>query len=480
MEFIGRKNEMRRLEELKAKDAASLVVITGRRRIGKSRLAREFGREFPLFLEFAGLAPRDGIGAAEQRAEFARLLAEQCNLPRFESRDWGELFRLLARETARDPVLILLDEISWMARGDELFLPQLKNAWDLHFSRNSRLILVLCGSISSWIEKNILSHTGFVGRISLRLVIRDLSLPHCNQFWGAQAKRTSAHDKLKVLAVTGGVPRYLEEIQPQQTAEQNIGRLCFREGAPLFDEFDRIFSDLFDKKAQAYRKIVQQLAKGAKDYQEIARSLDRPPGGTLTQHLDDLVSAGFLQRHRAWSLSDSRALKYLKYRLSDNYSRFYLKYIQPHKEQIVANRYPDRALTFLPGWDSIMALQFENLVLNNSAQVSEALGLSAVDVLNAAPYFQTATQERRGAQVDLLIQERFGSLFVCEIKFTRGELGQEVITAMAGKLENLKVPRSMSLRPVLVHCGDVSEAVVQSRFFAHIVPFERFLTESAS
>ena len=160
MEFIGRKTEMRRLEELKAKDAASLVVITGRRRIGKSRLAREFGREFPRFLEFAGLAPRDGIGAAEQRAEFARLLAEQCNLPRFESGDWGELFRLLARETARDRVLILLDEISWMARGDELFLPQLKNAWDLHFSRNPRLILVLCGSISSWIEKNILSHIG--------------------------------------------------------------------------------------------------------------------------------------------------------------------------------------------------------------------------------------------------------------------------------------------------------------------------------
>ena len=96
-----------------------------------------------------------------------------------------------------------------------------------------------------------------MGRISLRLVIRELSLPHCNQFWGAQAKRTAAQDKLKVLAVTGGVPRYLEEIQPQQTAEQNIGWLCFREGALLFDEFDRIFADLFDKKAQAYRKIVQ-------------------------------------------------------------------------------------------------------------------------------------------------------------------------------------------------------------------------------
>ena len=81
--------------------------------------------------------------------------------------------------------------------------------------------------------------------------------------------------------------------------------------------------------------------------------------------------------------------------------------------------------------------------------------------------------------MDLLIQERFGSLFVCEIKFTRGELSQEVIGAMTRKLESLKVPRSMSLRPVLIHCGDVSEAVVQSRFFAHIIPFERFLGENA-
>ena len=282
--------------------------------------------------------------------------------------------------------------------------------------------------------------------------------------WGRRAR-----------AVTGGVPRYLEEIQPQQTAEQNIARLCFREGALLFDEFDRVFSDLFDRKARAYRKIVQHLAKGAKDYQEIARSLGRSPGGTLTLHLDDLVSAGFLQRHKTWSLSDGRALKYLRYRLSDNYSRFYLKYIQPHRKQIVADRYPDRTLTFLPGWDAVMALQFENLVLNNSAQVIEVLGLSAVDVINAGPYFQTATKERPGAQVDLLIQERFGSLFVCEIKLTRGELGQEVIAAMVKKLDNLRVPRSMSLRPVLIHCGEVSEAVVQSRFFAHIVPFERFM-----
>ena len=86
------------------------------------------------------------------------------------------------------------------------------------------------------------------------------------------------------------------------------------DSALLFDEFERIFSDLFDRKAQVYRKIVQQLAKGAKDYQEIARSLGRPPGGTLTQHLDDLVSAGFLQRHRAWSLRDSRTLKYHRWR----------------------------------------------------------------------------------------------------------------------------------------------------------------------
>ena len=115
-----------------------------------------------------------------------------------------------------------------MGSEDPDFLGQLKTAWDLHFSENPDLILILCGSVSSWIEENILKSTGFVGRISFDMVLDELSIAESGEFWGAQRDKVSGYEKFKVLSVTGGIPKYLEEIIPSQSAEDNIHRLCFQ------------------------------------------------------------------------------------------------------------------------------------------------------------------------------------------------------------------------------------------------------------
>lgn len=110
---------------------------------------------------------------------------------------------------------------------DQTFLGKLKTAWDMHFSKNPHLVMALCGSISSWIEENILSSTGFVGRITMDLVLEELPLHACNAFWHPKEKRIAAFEKFKLLSITGGVPRYLEEISPEFPAEKNIQNLCF-------------------------------------------------------------------------------------------------------------------------------------------------------------------------------------------------------------------------------------------------------------
>ena len=99
-----------------------------------------------------------------------------------------------------------------MAHGDATFLPKLKNAWDLYFKKNQEIIVALCGSISLWIEKNILGSTGFVGRQSLTLTLEEMPLNDCAQFWIDNNNHISALEKLLMLSVTGGIPRYLEEI----------------------------------------------------------------------------------------------------------------------------------------------------------------------------------------------------------------------------------------------------------------------------
>ena len=141
----------------------------------------------------------------------------------------------------------------------------------MQLKKNNKLIFIVCGSASAWIEKNILSHTGFVGRISYTLTLEELPLSDCDKFW---PKNIAAYEKLKVLAVTGGIPKYLEEINPKHSAEENIKRLCFTKGGFFVEEFERIFSDLFIRKSIFYRKIVAALSNGAKEQAEICKILD--------------------------------------------------------------------------------------------------------------------------------------------------------------------------------------------------------------
>ena len=339
--FVGREYELDALQSLTEKQAASLVVVTGRRRIGKSRLVEEFadrhekyGRAF-----ISALAPQPGITPARQRKAFAEQMELALGLPPVQHESWLNLFLHLARGTEKGRWIVLLDEVSWMAGNDPEFLPKLKIVWDQHFKTNPQLILVLCGSVSSWLDRNILSSTGFVGRVSLHLQVDELPLPHCNAFWGAARERVSAFDKLKVFSVTGGVPRYLEEIVAKDSAEENIRRLCFRPEGLLFREFDQIFSELFDRRGPAYRDLVATLSEGHRTLQEICARRSVGKGGVLSTYLQDLVLAGFVHRDYTWDLRTRSPSKLSRFRLKDNYLRFYLKCILPHRARIQDRRW---------------------------------------------------------------------------------------------------------------------------------------------
>ena len=161
VQFIGRERELRELAQEYATNRASLVVISGRRRIGKTALIEQFGQSYTLY-KFTGLAPSSGMTTQVQRDEFSRILETEFDLFGIKNDDWATLFILLARQVANKKVVILFDEISWMAHQDSSFLSKLKTVWDDYFSKNAKLMLVLCGSVSSWIEHNILSHTGYL------------------------------------------------------------------------------------------------------------------------------------------------------------------------------------------------------------------------------------------------------------------------------------------------------------------------------
>lgn len=467
--FYGREVELERLRALQKKSSASLVVIKGRRRIGKSRLISEFSKGLRCY-NFTGLPPTKETTAKMQMEYFVEQMEKYFPLRGIKAENWWDIFWNLAQFTKTDEVIVVLDEINWMGSCDPTFLGKLKSSWDLHFKNNPNFILILSGSMSTWIDKNILSSTGFMGRTSLELTLEELPLKICNLFWKNKKDYISSYEKFKILSVTGGVPRYLEEINPDLNAEENIHSLAFRKGGILTEEFDRIFSDLFSSRSERYKLIVQKLVDGCATLDEITKSLGLEKGGTVSEYLEDLVETGYINKDLTINMKTGKVSNLCKFRLKDNYLRFYLKYVEPLQNQIQKNR-----IIYPPAWQTIMGLQFENLVMNNFQKIIDLLKIDSQDVIFDAPYFQRKSKIQAGCQIDYMLLTKHETVFIFEIKFSKEKIGLSVVEEMKEKIKKLSRPKYLSIRSVLIHVNGVTDQVEESGFFFKIIGFDQFL-----
>ena len=180
--FFGREDVLAQLASLWGKRVSSLVTCRGRRRIGKSTVIERFAAQSESrFIKIEGKRPRQGMSNESELQEFARQLADQCDTERTTPLDWRDAFRRLDSVVKDDEkTVVLLDEISWLAYYSEDFADDLKIIWDNKLKRHDRLVLVLCGSVSSWIRDNIVENSDYMGRRSLDVVIRELPR---RRFW---------------------------------------------------------------------------------------------------------------------------------------------------------------------------------------------------------------------------------------------------------------------------------------------------------
>ena len=384
-----------------------------------------------------------------------------------------ELFdKTLDREIPEDKrAVVLLDEISWMAYYDKTFPEVLKTAWDDLFKKHSKLVLVLCGSVSMWIKENIIDNGAFAGRRSYDFLVPELPLSDCRAFWGRKAERTALREIIDVLSVTGGVPKYLQEIDPSLPADENVKRMCFTPEGYLFKDFNTIFGDVFGA-AAAKRRILLALANGSASVSELAEKFEREPNGHLSEDLRDLTAAGFVASSAGKNPETGSDVREVRYRLRDNYTRFYLKFIAPKAEAIGEGLFRFTTLDRLPGWESIMGLQFENLVLNNLKKLCSLIGLDGRLVTSAAPYVRRPGKTTPGVQIDLLVQTP-KSVYLVEIK-RRARISSAIEDEVQEKVRRLRVPRGTSVRTVLVYDGTIAPEVEENGYFDYLVPLESF------
>ena len=474
--FFSRENELASLSLLWKKNVASFVTCRGRRRIGKSSLIEEFARRSKChFFELVGAAPQPKMTNADQLTNFMQQLAIQSGLPlKTDVSNWIEAFSCLDSVLSpSEKTIVLLDEASWMGRYDPNFAGCLKTVWDTKLKLHNRLILIVCGSVSTWIAENILENSAFAGRLSLNLVVEELPLRDCVKFWGDKCKRLSVQDVLDVLSVVGGVPKYLEEIDTSVSADENIRRLCFLPNGPLVGEFDQIFSEVFSESAPVKKDILRTLGNGPLTATQIAERLGNERNGHLTRQLKELETAGFVAREGGLNPQTDAPLKIERYRIKDNYTRFYLHHMEPRMTSIHAGSYTFKSLADLPEWQTLMGLQFENLVVSHFRELLPHLRIGPQLILSAAPYAKKGKTPGEGLQIDLLLQMR-RAVYLIEVK-RQDQITSDVEHEMQEKVSRLPVKGIKSRRTALVYAGKIDPQIAENGYFDALIPIEELL-----
>jgi AAA+ ATPase superfamily predicted ATPase len=482
MEFIGRKSELQKLEKLRKKPSASLICILGRRRIGKSALIEHWGQSFHSFFEVQGLGPEQKISKEDQLEHFAEEMATKFKIPKPSLSSWDMAFDYLAKLTSKGEWLILLDEVSWLASGDKLFAVKLKSAWDIKFKKNPKLILVVCGSVSTWIEDNILNSAHFLGRVTLSINLKELSLPEINQFWNKKKFHLGLLEKMIILAITGGVPKYLEEILRGENTTKTLAELCFDPGGILYRDFAKIFTEVFRRRSANLEKILRFCLEEKLSPKQLADKLGIDSNSDLTEALHILEVSGFLNRDFYFNPQTGEVAKASHLRVKDNYSRFYLKVIEPAKKKIEKGGKIIQDLNEIKNFSSLLGYQFENLILANRDLVQVKLKLKSEQIISSAPYIQKKTQlTPQACQIDLLIHTDLDVFYLCEFKCKKN-INNEIITEVRKKMQAIKIPKRSAIKPVLVYVGEIQAGHKEQleEYFYSIISLDDLLTMDIS
>ena len=475
--FYGREEQFADLERLWGKRTSSFVTCRGRRRIGKSTLIERFAEiSNARFIKIEGLRPEKNLSNSAELAHFCEQLSAITGLDFEVPSSWLKAF-LQLDSVIKDGkrTVVLLDEISWMGYYDPAFAGILKTAWDNYLKKHPRLILVVCGSVSSWIKTHIIDDGAFYGRRSLDVVVPELPLGECIKFWGKAIERIELREIIDILSITGGIPRYLEEVSAALSANENICAMAFRPKSILRSDFDEMFQDVITKQPTLCARVIRLLLDGSYSGAEIASLLEVDRNGNINKALEQLEEAGLIALDEGKNPETGEDLREKRYRLKDNYCRFYLKYVEPEKTVIDKGQYELGTLDQLEGWESVKGLAFENLVVNNFAALKPHLGIGKSTITSVAPYRRAGSRDgkRVGVQVDLLLQTR-RTMYVVEVKRQRS-IGREVIKEMEEKVKLLPHRKWVSIRTALVYDGELAPIVEADGYFDAIIPFRRLL-----
>lgn len=453
--LIGRHAEQKALGQIVKSSEAEFVVIYGRRRIGKTFLVNTFFDDCYAF-KLTGLAKKS---KREQLANFTTALNRYGNGRKFtKPRTWYEAFdklrKLLEEKHIEGKKVVFIDELPWMdSRGSNL-VSALEHFWNDWAGSQSDMILIVCGSATSWITRKILKNKGGLhNRVTQKLYLRPFTLAECKEYIINQGLIMEDKEIAECYMIMGGVPFYLKNLRRGASLSQNVDEMFFAEKGRLCDEFDALYASLFDK-SENYIKVVEALSKKNKGLtrEEILEVSRLKNNGHFSKILEDLTNCDFIRKYKGYGDKGRKAV----YQLVDPFTLFYYKFIRQN------------APTDKPFWqyqigtrlhDTWAGLAFEQLCLNHHRQIEQALGISGI--LTKVYSWNSPSDAAEKAQIDLIIKRADKVVNVCEMKFYDGDYQMKKkdaddIERRVRAFRNAEKIR-MAIHPVLVTTFGLSE-----------------------
>lgn len=419
--LIGRQAEIQELNERYHSNQAELVVVYGRRRVGKTFLVRETFKDRMTFYH-TGLSPYDEnrkIGKKQQLEHFYHTLLSHGMSESSCPEDWMQAFymleSLLSSMDQGKPQVVFIDELPWMDTPGSQFLTAFEAFWNGWASARDNMKCIVCGSATSWMADNMINnHGGLYGRQTCEIKLAPFSLGECEQFFASRGMEMSRYDIAEIYMAVGGIPYYLDKFKKGYSVAQNIDKLFFAVNAPLRQEFERLFASLFTN-PELYAKAVRRLSSRHYGFsrKEIGDFLGMSSGAGLTKLLNTLESSDFIICYRPLDAARGEKL----YRVTDPFCKFFLRFVENENSNDHGYWQHNQNLAAINIWRGI---SFEDLCVLHIEQIKKALGISGVATTESA-FTLKGDDSNRGTQMDLVIERNDRVVNLCEMKFYNGQ-----------------------------------------------------------
>ena len=469
--FIAREFELSRLAGIQQLETSSLIVVYGRRRVGKTELLEQAFRHRHI-LKFEGI---EGKSETAQMALVMEQLAHYTGEPLLQKlsvHSWREVFQIIAKYIAKGEWTLYFEEIQWLADYKTDFIAELKYVWDNYFRHNPKLILILCGSSPSFIIKQVLHSKSLYNRSQFDFPLNEFNLIETQKFLAKKARV----EVLSAYLMVGGIPEYLRRLTRESSVLLAMCKNSFTQGSFFAHEYEKIFTSSLSNNP-SYKKIIEYLAKNQfAARNQIVNYLKLKSGGSLTSLLTDLEVCGFITRYAPYNLNSTSMLT--RYAISDNYLQFYFKFIRPVAHDIengTFNKRPLEALN-LDNLQKWLGFAFERFCRKNHRMIANALGFGAVQYRSGA-YFSRQTDNIPGYQLDLVFERKDQVYTVCEIKYSSNPIRVNVIAEFDRKLESFQRKKNYTLQKVLITSAGVEQSVINKHYFDRIITLDDLFDE---